>query len=124
MTADAALLTAWSNDIGYEDVFARQVLAFGQPGDVLVGLSTSGRSPNLLRAFAAARERGLTTVALLGGSGGDLHDLADVAVTVPASRATRIQEVQLLALHLICELVEEGMEGEQHETEFVVVRET
>ncbi len=110
LTADTALLTAWSNDIGYEDIFARQVHAFGQPGDVLVGLSTSGRSRNVCCAFAAARERGLATVALLGGSGGEIAQLADVAVTVPAARATRVQEVQLLALHLICELVENGME--------------
>ncbi len=121
LTADTALLTAWSNDIGYEDIFARQVHAFGQPGDVLVGLSTSGRSRNVCCAFAAARERGLTTVALLGGSGGEIAQLADIAVTVPAARATRVQEVQLLALHLICELVEDGMEElvEQSQPELV-----
>ncbi|MBB6097397.1 phosphoheptose isomerase [Deinobacterium chartae] len=107
LTADSALLTAWSNDVGFEDVFARQVEAFGQPGDLLIGISTSGRSPNVLEALRAARERGLATLALLGGSGGPARELADLAVVVPDSETPRIQEVQILALHLICELVEE-----------------
>ena len=106
LTADSALLTAWSNDIGYDDVFARQVKTFAQPGDVLIGISTSGRSRNLILAFQAARQQNINCIALIGGSGGELLSLADTAILVPASDPQRIQEVQLLVLHLLCELVE------------------
>lgn len=106
LTADSALLTAWSNDIGYDDVFARQVKTFAQPGDVLIGISTSGRSRNLILAFQAARQQNINCIALIGGSGGDLLTLADTAILVPADDPQRIQEVQLLVLHLLCELVE------------------
>ncbi|MEF2277448.1 glycosyltransferase [Deinococcus sp. YIM 134068] len=107
LTADSALLTAWSNDVGFGDVFARQVEAFGCAGDLLLVISTSGQSPNVVAALGAARERGLTTLALLGGSGGAAHPLADLPLLVACGDTPRIQEVQLLALHLICELVEE-----------------
>jgi phosphoheptose isomerase len=103
---DGAVLTAWSNDVGFDDVFARQVEAFGRRGDVLVGLSTSGCSPNLLRAFEAARERGMTTIGLLGGSGGDLRALADVPVVVPSTDTQQIQEVHMVLVHLLTETVE------------------
>ena len=109
LTADSAVLTAWSNDNGYEQVFARQVEAFGRPGDVLLGISTSGRSRNLIRAFEAARQRGLRCVALLGGDGGDLLPLADVAIVVPSADTQHIQEVQIVVIHLLCELVEAGL---------------
>lgn len=107
LTADTAVLTAWANDIGFADVFARQVQALGRPGDLLVGLSTSGRSPNVLAAFRAARKGNLGTLALLGGTGGDARALADCALVVPSAVTPRIQEVHTLALHLLCELVEE-----------------
>jgi phosphoheptose isomerase len=90
-------------------VFARQVEALGRPGDVLVGMSTSGNSPNVLRAFEAARRRGIRCVALLGGDGGRLRSLADVAVVVPAADGQRIQEVHLLLVHVVSELVEERL---------------
>jgi phosphoheptose isomerase len=106
LTADSAILTAWSNDVGYDDVFGRQVEALGRPGDVLVGLSTSGRSRNVIRAFEAARALGLRTVALVGGDGGPLAPLADVAVTVPSSDTQHIQEVHVVVVHLLCELIE------------------
>jgi DNA-binding MurR/RpiR family transcriptional regulator len=82
------------------------VLAFGQKGDVLLGISTSGQSPNLLRALEAARARGLRTLALLGGEGGAARELADLAIVVPSSDTQRIQEVHIAVLHLLCELVE------------------
>ncbi|GAA5512853.1 D-inositol-3-phosphate glycosyltransferase [Deinococcus carri] len=107
LTADTAMLTAWSNDVGFGDVFARQVEAFGTEGDLLLAISTSGRSPNVVAALQAARRRGLTTLALLGGRGGDALALADLPLLVPSSDTPRIQEVHILALHLICELVEE-----------------
>jgi D-inositol-3-phosphate glycosyltransferase len=106
LTADTAFITGWSNDMGYEDIFARQVQAFGQPGDLLVGISTSGRSPNLIHAFKTARALDIDCVALLGGDGGDLLALADIGIVVPSSNSQRIQEVHTLILHLVCELVE------------------
>jgi phosphoheptose isomerase len=106
LTADTAFLTAWANDVSYEKVFSRQVEAFGQPGDVLFAISTSGNSRNLVEACAAARRRGLTCIALLGGSGGDVLPLADLAIVVPSTDTARIQEVQILVLHLLTELVE------------------
>ena len=109
LTADTALLTAWSNDVGYDDVFARQVQTFAQSGDVLIGISTSGRSRNLLNAFEVARRQNIPCIALVGGDGGKLRSLADLVVCVPASDPQRIQEVQLLVLHLLCELVEEQL---------------
>ena len=107
LTADSAVLTAWSNDVGYENVFARQVEAFGQADDVLVGISTSGRSPNLVQAFAAARSRGMQTIALLGGDGGTLRSMTDHCLLVPSAEPQHIQEVHIVIIHLLCELVEE-----------------
>ena len=109
LCADSSFLTAWANDFSYESVFARQVEAFGRPGDVLVGISTSGRSTNLVAAFRAAREAGVRTVALLGRDGGWLRPLSDVAVVVPAADTQRIQEIHILLLHLLCEVVEERL---------------
>lgn len=106
LNSDTAFLTAWSNDESYEMVFSRQVEAFGQPGDLLIGISTSGCSPNLLKAFQTARTLGMSTLAFLGKSGGDLLPLADHFVTVPSNNTPRIQEIQILALHMVCELVE------------------
>ena len=106
LTADSAVVTAWANDRGFADVFARQVAALGHPDDLLIGLSTSGRSSNVLRAFEAAQAKGLKTVALLGGDGGDLRDVADVAVLVPSADTQRIQEIHTLLVHILCGLVE------------------
>jgi D-inositol-3-phosphate glycosyltransferase len=106
LTADTAVLTAWANDVGYDDVFARQVAALGRPGDVLIGLSTSGRSRNVVRAFETARGAGVRTLGVLGGDGGTLAPMSDVAVIAPASDTQRIQETHLVVVHLLCELVE------------------
>ncbi|NJN90900.1 MAG: glycosyltransferase [Leptolyngbyaceae cyanobacterium SL_5_14] len=106
LTADSAFITAWSNDVNYEDIFARQVETFAQPNDVLVGISTSGRSKNVIVAFKAAERLNLTSIALLGGDGGELRSQADISIVVPATETQRIQEVQLLVIHLLCELVE------------------
>ena len=109
LTADTAFLTAWANDVNYEDVFARQVETFAQPHDLLIGISTSGRSKNVIAAFESARRMNLTTIALLGGDGGELKQQADIAIVVPAIETQRIQEVQIMVIHLLCELVEEQL---------------
>lgn len=109
LTANAATLTAWANDVGYDEVFARQVEAFGRPGDVLLGISTSGSSQNLVRAFDVARRRGLHCVALLGRDGGDVQGLAEIAIIVPSNDTQHIQAVQLVVSHLLCELVEQRL---------------
>jgi D-sedoheptulose 7-phosphate isomerase len=110
LTTDTSFLTAFANDYGYDDVFARQVEGLAGPGDVLLGISTSGRSVNVARALAAARLRGVRTVALTG-AGGSIAADADVAVEIP-SRSTRIvQECMLSIEHIICELVEDSLFG-------------
>lgn len=109
LAANASLLTAVSNDYGFERVFARQVEALGRPGDVLLGISTSGRSPNVLRALETARVQGLTTIALTGGDGGEAGRLAAIHVPVAEPVVARVQEVHATVLHLICELVDEEL---------------
>jgi fructoselysine-6-P-deglycase FrlB-like protein len=106
LSADAVTLTAWANDAGFDQVFARQVAAFGQPGDVLVAISTSGRSRNIVLALQEARRRGLRTVALVGMSGGDARLHADTVLAVPSDDTQHIQEVHLTILHLLADLVD------------------
>jgi D-sedoheptulose 7-phosphate isomerase len=108
LTTDTSVLTAYGNDSGFEGVFARQVEAHGRPGDVLIGISTSGRSINVIRAVEAARAKGLITVALTG-SDGSLRGDADYAVTVPDGNTQHIQEALLPLEHLLCELIERAM---------------
>jgi D-sedoheptulose 7-phosphate isomerase len=106
LTADSSVLTCIGNDFGFEQVFARQVEALARPGDLLLCFSTSGSSPNILAALAAARERGVASVALLGKDGGAARGLADLALVVACQDTARIQEAHLLVLHYICEVVE------------------
>jgi D-sedoheptulose 7-phosphate isomerase len=109
LTTDSSLLTACANDLGFDEVFARQVEALARPGDVLSLHSTSGESPNVIRAAQAAKARGVTVVSLLGKSGGPLKDLADVVLIVPSDDTARIQEIHLAIEHVICEMVEERL---------------
>jgi len=109
LTTDTSTLTAVANDLGYESVFARQVEALVQPGDVLWVLSTSGRSPNVLAAARLARERDAVVVGFTGRTGGDLAGLCTHVLRVPHDRAERIQEVHLLAYHYVCERVEAAL---------------
>jgi len=109
LTTDTSLLTACANDMGFDEVFARQLDALARPGDVLSLHSTSGESPNVIRAAQAARARGVTVVALLGKSGGQLAALADVALVVPSDDTARIQELHLAVEHVVCEMVEERL---------------
>ncbi len=106
LTAHGALLTAALNDIGGEDVFAQQVVAFGRPGDVLLGLSTSGGAANVCNALRAARALGLTTIALTGQRGGAAAGLVDVAIRVPADETYLVQEYHLPVYHALCAAVE------------------
>jgi D-sedoheptulose 7-phosphate isomerase len=106
LTTDSTVLTCVANDFSYEEVFSRQVEALAQPGDVVIGISTSGQSANVLRAMRAARERGASTIALLGNDGGTIAGEVDLAIVVPANDTTRIQECHITLIHAICELIE------------------
>jgi D-sedoheptulose 7-phosphate isomerase len=105
LTTDTSFLTAYTNDIDFDGVFARQVEALGRPGDVLIGISTSGRSKNVVRAAELARSRGIRVVILMGSTG-VLADLADVAIRVPSQSTQHVQESHLAIEHVICYLVE------------------
>jgi D-sedoheptulose 7-phosphate isomerase len=108
---NTSALTAIGNDYGFDDVFARQVRAHGQAGAVLIAISTSGNSANVLRAVEAARELRMTVVGLAGGSGGALASACDVAVVVPSAETPRIQEGHILVGHILCGLVEDALCG-------------
>lgn len=106
LTTDTSVLTAIGNDYGYERVFARQVEALGNPGDVLIAISTSGRSPNILAAIKAAKQKNLHVVGLTGRSGGLMGEVTDFLLKAPADQTPTIQEVHIAAGHIICGLVE------------------
>lgn len=108
---NSSYLTAVANDYGYDVVFERQVRACARAGDVLIGLSTSGRSGNILKAFEAAREIGCATVAFTGAVPNSMADAADIALAVPSSETPRIQECHILLGHILCELIENEMFG-------------
>jgi D-sedoheptulose 7-phosphate isomerase len=119
LTTDSSALTAIANDHGYECVFSRQVEALGAPGDMLVGISTSGNSPNVVAAMQAARGMGLTTVGFTGAGGGAIGPLADRLFAVASRDTARIQEAHILAGHMLCDWIELDLLGElpsQHET--------
>lgn len=106
LTCNGPLLTAIGNDYDYADVFARQVRAHATPRDCVIGISTSGRSPNVLKALADGRAAGATTIGMTGAGGHRLAELCDACLLVPATHTPRIQEAQLLAWHLICDVVD------------------
>jgi len=108
LTTDPSIMTAVGNDLGFEQVFARQVEAHGQAGDVAIAISTSGRSANVLAALRCARERGLATVGLTGNGGGQVRALVDHLIDVPSADTPRVQEVHAMVVHILCELVEEA----------------
>jgi len=109
LTTDTSALTAIGNDYGFDRVFARQVEAHGRQGDVLVAMSTSGDSPNVLAAVEAARARGVKTIGLTGTDGGALGRVVDVHLNVPSPTTARIQEVHITLLHVLCDLVEQEL---------------
>jgi D-sedoheptulose 7-phosphate isomerase len=106
LTTDTSALTAVSNDLGYEQVFARQVAGLAQAGDVLIAISTSGKSKNVLRAAEQARELGCKTIALTGAAAEPLRSLCDAGVAVPSNRTSRVQEAHITIGHLWCEMVD------------------
>lgn len=112
LCTDPSNITAAGNDLGFEQVFARNVDGLGNEGDVLVGISTSGRSRNVVLAVEAARRRGMRTICMLGGGGGMLRDACDVAIMVPSGNTQRIQETHITLGHIICESVEQLLYGE------------
>jgi len=109
LSVNTSCVTAIGNDYGFDHVFARQIEAFGKPGDVAVGISTSGNSPNVLLGLAKAREMGMTAVALAGASGGKMKNAADYCICVPSEETPRIQECHTLIGHVIAELVERAI---------------
>jgi len=114
LTTDTSILTAVANDYSFNEVFSKQVQAFGQPGDVLLALSTSGNSPNVVAAIEAALERDMRVVAMTGKGGGKIARLltdADVHICVPHDRTARIQEVHLLAIHCLCDGIDAALFG-------------
>ena len=109
LPANAAVVTAIANDFGFEEIFSRQIEALGNPGDIAVGISTSGRSKNVSKGIQMAKKKGLFTLGLSGETGGDLQSLADLCLCVPSSNTQRIQEAHLLMGHALCELIEEQL---------------
>ena len=112
LTTDTSFLTAFANDCGFEGVFERQVQTLGKPGDVLIGISTSGNSTNVIRSVEAARAANMRTI-VLTGSGGRLAGMADVAISVPSANTQYIQEAHLAIEHILCGLVERYLFGER-----------
>jgi len=109
LTTDSSALTAIGNDLGFEELFARQLRALGRPGDVALGITTSGRSPNVVRALQAARDGGLVPAALSGGDGGALPGLADPLLIVPSRTTARIQEMHITLGQMLCGALERGL---------------
>ena len=111
LTTDSSALTSIANDESYEEVFSKQVEGLARGGDVVIGITTSGRSPNVIRGLIAARDRGAKTIAFSGKGGGPVTDHADIAIVVPHDETARIQEVHILCGHVLCQLVDEEMFG-------------
>jgi len=112
LSTDTSILTAIGNDYGYEKLFSRQVQAHGNPGDVFIGISTSGNSPNILAALQTCREKGVKTIGFTGITGGKMADLCDICIKVPSNETPRIQESHILIGHIICCIAEEEMFGD------------
>jgi D-sedoheptulose 7-phosphate isomerase len=111
LTTDPSVVTAIGNDMGYDAIFRRQVEAHGRSGDVAIGISTSGKSPNVVGALRLARARGLLTIGLSGAGGGQLPGLVDYLIDVPHRETPRIQEVHAMIVHVLCEAIEEDVAG-------------
>ncbi|WFB00240.1 D-sedoheptulose 7-phosphate isomerase [Campylobacter coli] len=111
LSTDTSILTAISNDYGYENLFARQVQAQGVKGDVFIGISTSGNSKNILKALELCKQKEIISICLSGASGGAMNELCDYCIKVPSTCTPRIQEAHILIVHIICAIVEEELFG-------------
>jgi D-sedoheptulose 7-phosphate isomerase len=109
LTTDPSVVTAIGNDMGYDAVFRRQIEAHGKPGDAALGITTSGRSPNVVEALRVAKARGLLTIGMTGGGGGRLEGMVHYLIDVPSHDTPRIQEVHTMVVHVLCQIVEEAM---------------
>jgi len=109
LTTDTSNLTAIGNDYGYDKVFSRQLEGMGQAGDLFIGISTSGNSVNIINAFKSAKDKNITTVALVGKDGGDMAKLADIVLLVPSNSTPRIQESHILIGHILCDIIEKEL---------------
>ncbi|HEX9652951.1 MAG TPA: D-sedoheptulose 7-phosphate isomerase [bacterium] len=109
LTTDTSILTSIANDYSYEDVFARQIEALGEKGDVAIGISTSGNSPNVLKAMNIARNKGLITIGLTGQDGGKLQEVVDICFHAPSKSTPRIQEIHITVAHAICDIIEQEL---------------
>jgi len=111
LTTDTSFITAWSNDTDYESIFSRQIEGLGSAGDILMAISTSGNSRNVVKAVESCNEKGITVIVLTGKTGGLLKDMGDVTISIPSDDTQRIQEGHLLAEHILCEMVEKSVTG-------------
>lgn len=109
LSTDTSILTAIGNDYGFERVFSRQIEALAAPGDAVIGLSTSGNSPNVYRALEVARQAGCSTIGLLGKDGGSIKELCDIPLIIPSHDTPRVQEGHITVIHILCDLIEQGM---------------
>ena len=107
LSVNTSILTAIGNDFGFEEVFSRQIEALAEPRDLVIGISTSGKSKNVIKAVAKAKELGIVTIGFLGNDGGDLKSMVDVSLIIPFSDTPSIQEMHILAGHIVCEIVDE-----------------
>jgi D-sedoheptulose 7-phosphate isomerase len=112
LSTDTSILTAIGNDYSIDRIFSRQVEALAQPGDIVIGLSTSGKSPNVVEAIKKAREFGCFSIGFLGGNGGSLKDIVDIPLVVPSNDTPRIQECHILLGHIICDIVERAFKDQ------------
>jgi D-sedoheptulose 7-phosphate isomerase len=113
LTTNSSAMSAIGNDYSFEDVFARQIQGMGSPGDIAFAISTSGNSPNVLKAVGVARDKKLISIGLTGKSGGKLRGLADHCIRIPSDQTPRIQEAHIVTGHILCELIDEELFGEQ-----------
>lgn len=111
LSTDTSILTAIGNDYGFERIFSRQVEALAAPGDAVIGISTSGNSPNVLKALEVARQAGCTTIGLLGKDGGSIKALCDIPLIIPSNDTPRVQEGHITVIHILCDLIEQGLFG-------------
>ena len=111
LSTDTSIITAIGNDYGFERIFSRQIEALAAPGDAVIGISTSGNSPNVLKGLEVARQAGCTTIGLLGKDGGSIKALCDIPLIIPCDDTPRVQEGHITVIHILCDLIEQGLFG-------------